>query len=89
MLSLLHALLVLAYLRLATSQVAAEFPDCVNGPLAKTGVCDTSLDPRARATALVDLLTADELVANSGNTAAGVQRLGLPPYQWWSEALVS
>ncbi|KAL6008780.1 hypothetical protein ACLOJK_022006 [Asimina triloba] len=44
-----------------------------------------SLDQRAKD--LVDSMTLDEKVAQFGNTAEGVQMLGLPPYEWWSEAL--
>jgi len=32
-------------------------------------------------------MTLDEKAANLQNGAAGVARLGLPSYQWWSEAL--
>ncbi|KAG2118306.1 glycoside hydrolase family 3 protein [Suillus clintonianus] len=63
------------------------FPDCQNGPLAGNAVCDTALDPIARATALAKLFTVPELINNTVNTSPGVPRLGLPAYQWWSEAL--
>ncbi|EGN93476.1 glycoside hydrolase family 3 protein [Serpula lacrymans var. lacrymans S7.3] len=65
----------------------ASFPDCTNGPLAQNAICDTSLDPISRATAVVDLFTIDELINNTVSTSPGVPRLGLPPYQWWSEGL--
>ncbi|KUJ06340.1 glycoside hydrolase family 3 protein [Mollisia scopiformis] len=55
----------------------ADFPDCVNGPLANNTVCDTKADPYTRAT----------VVNNIGNNSPGVPRLGLPAYEWWSEAL--
>jgi hypothetical protein len=35
------------------------------------------------------MFNATELISNTDNSAAGVARLGLPPYMWWSEALVS
>jgi beta-D-xylosidase 4 len=65
------------------------FPDCVNGPLAKTIVCNTSASPITRAKALIAMFNTTELISNTDNNAAGVARLGLPPYMWWSEALVS
>lgn len=40
-----------------------------------------------RAAGLINSFTLDEKVANVQNSAAGSSRLGLPPYQWWSEAL--
>ncbi|KAJ7935417.1 beta-xylosidase [Mycena leptocephala] len=63
------------------------FPDCVNGPLAKTIVCNTSASPITRAKALIAMFNTTELISNTDNNAAGVARLGLPPYMWWSEAL--
>ncbi|KAJ7045737.1 glycoside hydrolase family 3 protein [Mycena alexandri] len=62
------------------------FPDCVGGPLANTTVCDTSKDPVTRATALIAMFTTTELIENSVHEADGVPRLGLPEYNWWSEA---
>ncbi|KAK8179615.1 beta-xylosidase [Phyllosticta citribraziliensis] len=63
------------------------FPDCENGPLKENLVCDTTATPKARAAALVAALTLEEKFSNTGNTAPGVPRLGIPPYQWWNEAL--
>ncbi|KAK8199701.1 putative xylan 1,4-beta-Xylosidase [Phyllosticta capitalensis] len=63
------------------------FPDCANGPLKDNLVCDTSATPKSRAAALVAALTLEEKFNNTGNTAPGVPRLGIPPYQWWNEAL--
>lgn len=67
---------------------SALFPDCVNGPLKNNTVCDTSASVIDRATALVNAMTLAEKFNNTGNTAPGVPRLGLPAYQWWQEALV-
>ncbi|KAF9262901.1 beta-xylosidase [Marasmius fiardii PR-910] len=63
------------------------FPDCVNGPLSKTLVCDTTAASIDRARALANELTVSELIQNTVNQSPGVSRLGLPPYNWWSEAL--
>nr|CUT08920.1 beta-xylosidase B [Blastobotrys adeninivorans] len=67
--------------------ITIKYPDCSSGPLANTVVCNASADYRERAWALVSMMTFDELVNNTQNTAPGVPRLGLPPYQWWNEAL--
>ncbi|KAJ7772573.1 glycoside hydrolase family 3 protein [Mycena maculata] len=72
----------------AASQVtpfAYGFPDCVNGPLKGNAVCDTSLDPVTRAQAVISLFNTTELIENSVHESDGVPRLGLPPYNWWSE----
>ncbi|CAK7200632.1 hypothetical protein SEUCBS139899_003330 [Sporothrix eucalyptigena] len=63
------------------------FPDCVNGPLANNTVCNTKASPSARAAALVKAMTLDEKLVNLVNTSPGAPRIGLPPYEWWSEAL--
>ncbi|KAL4891592.1 putative exo-1,4-beta-xylosidase xlnD [Aspergillus ambiguus] len=67
--------------------IQLSFPDCENGPLSKTLVCDRSARPHDRATALVSMFTLEELVNNTGNTGTGAPRLGLPKYQVWSESL--
>lgn len=40
------------------------YPDCRNGPLAKNGVCDSTLSPAARAAALVAAMTNEEKLQN-------------------------
>ncbi|KAF9468812.1 glycoside hydrolase family 3 protein [Collybia nuda] len=67
--------------------IVYSFPDCVNGPLKSNTVCDTTKDPATRARAVVSLFTVEELMANTVNLSPGVARLGLPNYEWWSEAL--
>jgi len=64
-----------------------SFPDCVNGPLKDSVVCDTSKSSHDRAVALVSMFTLEELVNSTGNNIPAISRLGLPPYQVWSEAL--
>ncbi|KAJ7858370.1 beta-xylosidase [Mycena olivaceomarginata] len=51
-----------------------SFPDCTSGPLAHT-------------TALIAMFTTNDLIRNTDNFSSGVPRLGLPEYDWWSEAL--
>ncbi|KAL6662315.1 hypothetical protein ACP70R_000174 [Stipagrostis hirtigluma subsp. patula] len=49
--------------------------------------CDRSLPAARRAADLVSRLTAAEKVAQLGDEAPGVPRLGVPAYKWWSEGL--
>ncbi|CAK7338187.1 unnamed protein product [Dovyalis caffra] len=49
--------------------------------------CDKTLSYRVRAKDLVARMTLKEKVAQLGNNATGVPRLGLPFYGWWSEGL--
>lgn len=51
------------------------------------GFCDSKLSYDDRAKDLVDRMTLAEKVKQLGNSAKGVPRLGLPKYEWWSEAL--
>ena len=64
-----------------------SFPDCKLGPLSTYPICDSSLPSRQRAADLVSRLTTEEKIARLVSTSAAVPRLGLPSYQWWSEAL--
>lgn len=60
-------------------------------PLHPAGPEDSQLkpqaDPTTRAKALVSLLTTAEKINATISTSPGVPRLGLPPYEWWSEGL--
>jgi hypothetical protein len=49
--------------------------------------CDVTLAPAQRAADLVSRLTPAEKIAQLGDQAAGVPRLGVPGYKWWNEAL--
>ncbi|XP_006840294.3 beta-xylosidase/alpha-L-arabinofuranosidase 1 [Amborella trichopoda] len=53
----------------------------------KFSFCNTSLSYSVRAKDLVERMTLAEKVYQLGNSASGVARLGLPKYEWWSEAL--
>ncbi|KAF8507443.1 glycoside hydrolase family 3 protein [Gautieria morchelliformis] len=64
-----------------------SFPDCTKAPLKGNTVCDTTKDAVTRAAAIIELFTPAELTANTVNQSPGVPRLGLPGYEWWSEAL--
>ncbi|KAF8031089.1 hypothetical protein BT93_D0317 [Corymbia citriodora subsp. variegata] len=49
--------------------------------------CNASLPYEERARDLVKRMALDEKVQQLGDLAYGVPRLGLPEYEWWSEAL--
>jgi beta-D-xylosidase 4 len=49
--------------------------------------CNSKLPYNVRAKDLVTQMTLPEKIAQLGNRADGVPRLGLPKYEWWSEAL--
>ncbi|WRX15591.1 Glycoside hydrolase, partial [Theobroma cacao] len=49
--------------------------------------CDYALSYEDRAKDLVSRLTLQEKVQQLVNTASGISRLGVPAYEWWSEAL--
>jgi beta-glucosidase len=48
---------------------------------------DPSLSPEERAKDLVGRMTLEEEVSQTMNQAAAIPRLGVPDYEWWSEAL--
>jgi len=64
-----------------------SYPNCVNGTLSGNKVCDRTLSPSERAAALVKALTVEEKLQNLVSKAQGAPRIGLPAYNWWSEAL--
>ncbi|GFQ03764.1 probable beta-d-xylosidase 6, partial [Phtheirospermum japonicum] len=49
--------------------------------------CNTSLPLRTQAQSLIYLLSVDDKIQQLSNNASAVPRLGIPPYQWWSESL--
>ena len=49
--------------------------------------CNRKLSIRERAKDVVGRLSLDEKVAQLVNTAPSIPRLGIPAYEWWSEAL--
>ena len=64
-----------------------SFPNCKSGPLATFPICNSTLPYLTRAMDIVSRLTVAEKISRMGNTSPGVNRLGLPAYEWWSEAL--
>ncbi|AEO60531.1 glycoside hydrolase family 3 protein [Thermothelomyces thermophilus ATCC 42464] len=63
------------------------YPDCTKPPLSDIKVCDRTLPEAERAAALVAALTDEEKLQNLVSKAPGAPRIGLPAYNWWSEAL--
>lgn len=56
-------------------------------PAANTPLCNAALPSDQRVGWLVSNLTLQEKIGLFNTQSAGVQRLGIPTYQWWSEAL--
>ncbi|KAF7522774.1 hypothetical protein G7054_g12031 [Neopestalotiopsis clavispora] len=78
----------LCWLLLAESAFAVlTRPNCSSLPLSDNDVCNTLLSTSQRAAALTAAMTIDEKVGNLLNNASGAARLGVPEYEWWSEAL--
>ena len=61
-------------------------PACQRRPLSSHPVCNTALSIPERVKSLVNSLTQEEKILNLMDAAAGSERLGLPSYEWWSEA---
>ncbi|GAW11810.1 hypothetical protein ANO14919_011620 [Xylariales sp. No.14919] len=82
---------LIAFPALFNAIIAANlvFPDCINGPdiLTSNLVCDCTASPAERAAALIKAWNITEKLANLVNNSPGTARLGLAPYEWWSEAL--
>ncbi|KAJ7947214.1 Beta-D-xylosidase [Quillaja saponaria] len=55
--------------------------------MSKFAFCDSTLPFEVRVKDLVDMMTLKEKTDQLGNKAFGVPRIGLPKYEWWSEAL--
>ncbi|KAI0909183.1 glycoside hydrolase family 3 protein [Ustulina deusta] len=85
----LDRLVALPALFNAITAATLVFPDCANGPeiLTSNQVCDSAASPAERAAALIKVWNITEKLANLINSSPGTARLGLAPYEWWSEAL--
>ncbi|CAF3241313.1 unnamed protein product [Rotaria socialis] len=58
-----------------------------SGPLSSFPICNQSLPSRERAADLINRMTILEKISHMITTADTVPCLGLPKYEWWSEAL--
>lgn len=56
-------------------------------PLNSYPFCNTSLPFSTRSQNLISLLTLPEKITFLCNNFSGIPRLGIPPYEWWSESL--
>ena len=70
-----------------TPQAVFACDVAANPTLAGLGFCDASLGTESRVHDLVKRLTLQEKIGFLVNTAGSVSRLGIPKYEWWSEAL--
>ncbi|PNT63716.1 hypothetical protein BRADI_4g20240v3, partial [Brachypodium distachyon] len=84
--TLLLLLLTLPSLMAAVA-LAGDPPFSCGQASSSYAFCDAALPVAQRAADLVSRLTAAEKVAQLGDEAAGVPRLGVPGYKWWNEAL--
>lgn len=48
---------------------------------------DASLSPEERARDLVSRMTLEEKISQMSNASPAIERLGIPAYEWWNEAL--
>ncbi|EXC72717.1 putative beta-D-xylosidase 5 [Morus notabilis] len=79
------SLLIIQILPIATQKHACDvtsFPQASQFPF-----CDTSLSYDIRAKDIISRLTLQEKVQQLVSGSAGISRLGVPSYEWWSEAL--
>lgn len=79
--------LLLLIVAISTQGQINNFPDCKHGPSATFPICDQSLSFRQRAIDLIGRMTTTEKITQMVTSAAAIPRLGIPKYQWWSEAL--
>lgn len=68
-------------------QTSKRQPVCQTNPFCANKACDTSLSQSDRIAALLTQMSVIEKAQNMVDSAVGVPRLGLPAYEWWSEAL--
>ncbi|KAL6653715.1 hypothetical protein ACP70R_008639 [Stipagrostis hirtigluma subsp. patula] len=84
---LLLAVVLLAGAAAPAAEARSPFACAPGGPATSLPFCRRSLPLRARARDFVSRLTRAEKVRLLVNNAAGVPRLGVAGYEWWSEAL--
>lgn len=84
----LHNLSYLSLALLLFIRVDSTQPPFSCGPSTKSyPFCRTNLPISQRARDLVSRLSLDEKISQLVNSAPGIPRLGIPAYEWWSEAL--
>ncbi len=68
--------------------VTKREPACLTNPFCANAACDTSKTQSDRIAALLSQMTVEEKAQNMVDAANGVQRLGLPSYEWWQEVRI-
>ena len=81
------AVLALLLIASAASGAPITYPDCSAGYLSQYPICDSSLPALTRARSLVSLMNLTEKISRLSSTSPAVERIQLPAYEWWSEAL--
>ena len=69
------------------SVLLALTSSCVAAPATDSAYLDPAQPQAARIADLIGRMTLEEKVSMMTNTTPGVPRLGIPKYDWWSEAL--
>ncbi|CAN1250916.1 Probable beta-D-xylosidase 7 [Linum perenne] len=80
----------LIFLLLLLPSPSQQQPPFSCGPSASSSAlpfCNQKLPIKERARDLVSRLTLDEKISQLVNTASAIPGLGIPAYEWWSEAL--
>ena len=90
-LSLTNLVTVLSLLSLFSVRTEPAQPpyacDSANSATRSLPFCRAELPIGRRASDLVSRLTLDEKISQLVNSAPAIPRLGVPAYEWWSEAL--
>jgi beta-glucosidase len=83
------ALFALTSATAAAQQPSAQQPTAAPGAQqpSRAPYQDPSQPPQRRATDLVGRMTLEEKVLQMQSTAPAIERLGVPAYNWWNEAL--
>ncbi|RLM70094.1 putative beta-D-xylosidase 7 [Panicum miliaceum] len=81
------AVVLLLLMLLSSSAADPGFSCGPSSPSRSLPFCDRSLPAARRAADLVSRMTVAEKVSQMGDEAAGVPRLGVPAYKYWSEGL--
>jgi hypothetical protein len=81
---------VLAALQVASAakraRAVAQPTWCQQAPQSGWPVCDTNAPIDARSADIVSRLSIDDKIAALGTTTPALTSIGLPAYNWWSEA---
>ncbi|MBA0555835.1 hypothetical protein Golob_025990 [Gossypium lobatum] len=86
--SLLYLVCITSLLFILSESTQPPFSCDASDPATKSyPFCETTLPITQRVRDLVSRLTLGEKISQLVNSAPAIPRLGIPDYQWWSEAL--